>query len=155
MIRINRETDYGVMILSLVAMDPGRRYNATVLAEQLGLSQPMVSKILKHLAKAGLVESFRGAKGGYGLVGEPENITVADIIAALEGPIALTDCVEGGTNVCQYHGHCVISSNWNRINRVVQKALEAISLKDMTRPLNELGKVGPTEAHVSLPSLTR
>lgn len=155
MIRINRETDYGVMILSLVAMEPERRYNAKLLAEQLGLSQPMVSKILKHLTRAGLLASFRGAKGGYGLTRAPEQITVADIVAALEGPIALTDCVEGATSSCQYHGSCVISSNWNRINRVVQKALEAISLKDMTRPLNELNPAGPREAYVSLASLTR
>ncbi len=157
MIRINRETDYGVVILSLMAVEPERRYNAAWLAEQRGLPLPVVSKILKHLARAGLLVSYRGAKGGYGLARDPAEINVAQIVAALEGPIALTDCVEVvGANGCQYHSHCVISSNWNRINRVVQKALEGISLEDMTRPMDDDMSPGdPKEAYVSLTSLTR
>ncbi|RFA31062.1 SUF system Fe-S cluster assembly regulator [Alkalilimnicola ehrlichii] len=151
MIRINRETDYGVVILSLMAMDTDRRYNAAWLAEQRGLPQPVVSKILKHLAKAGLLVSYRGAKGGYGLARSAQEITVADIVAAMEGPIALTDCVEGGDASCQYSGQCVVSTNWNRINQVVQRALEGITLADMTKPLPDPGaNVRPSEVFVSL-----
>lgn len=152
MIRINRETDYGVLILSLMATEPERRFNAATLATQRGLPLPVVSKILKHLAREGLVVSYRGAKGGYGLARAPEAITIADVVAALEGPISLTHCVDTGPSGCQYHTNCVASSNWNRINRAVQKALEGISLKDMTSPL-------PTEPvqerYVPLSALSR
>jgi FeS assembly SUF system regulator len=146
MIRINRETDYAVVILSLMAMDPERRYNAAWLAEQKGLPQPVVSKILKHLAKAELLASVRGAKGGYGLTRAPERITLADIVAAMEGPISLTHCVDSGPDSCQYHTGCVVSSNWSRINQVVQKALDGISLRDMTQPMNTV----PSEVFVPL-----
>jgi FeS assembly SUF system regulator len=155
MIRINRETDYGVLILSLMAMDPERRYSAAWLAEQRGLPLPVVSKVLKHLVRSGLLVSYRGAKGGYGLARSPRQITVADIVAALEGPIALTDCVEGGDASCQYSTGCVVSSNWNRINKVVQTALEGITLEGMTAPLPKLPSEGkPREIFVSLSTLT-
>ncbi|MDZ7810237.1 MAG: Rrf2 family transcriptional regulator [Arhodomonas sp.] len=106
MIRINRETDYGIGILSMLARDAGARVTASTLAERRGLPQPMVSKILKHLARAGILVSYRGAKGGYGLARDPDEITVAEIIAALEGPIALTECVEEGVEACQYSSYC-------------------------------------------------
>jgi len=131
MIRINRETDYGIGVLTLMARAPEQRYNAARLAEERGLPQPMVSKILKHLARAGLLVSYRGAKGGYGLARPPEEITVAEIIGVLEGPIALTDCVEDGPDACQYGSHCNVSAVWARINGVVQEALSRISLAEM------------------------
>jgi FeS assembly SUF system regulator len=151
MIRINRETDYGVVILSLMAMDDNYRYNAAWLAEQRGLPLPVVSKILKHLVKAGLLVSYRGAKGGYGLARSPEEISLADIVSAMEGPISLTHCVDSGPAGCQYHSGCVVSSNWSRINQVVQRALEGISLKDMTKPLDSV----PTEVYVPLSAIGR
>jgi len=134
MIRINRETDYGIGILSLMARSPGERFNAAWLAENRGLPQPMVSKILKHLARAGLLVSYRGAKGGYGLAREANRITVAEVITALEGPISLTECVEEGVDACQYSNHCTVSTNWSRINTVVRKALAGITLEDMSEP---------------------
>lgn len=134
MIRINRETDYGIGILSLLARSPGERFNAAWLAAHGGLPQPMVSKILKQLARAGLLDSYRGAKGGYGLARDPQRITVAEIITALEGPISLTECVEDGVDACQYGSHCTVSTNWSRINRVVRKALSGITLAEMSEP---------------------
>lgn len=134
MIRINRETDYGIGILSLMARAGEDRFNAARIAEERGLPQPVVSKILKQLARGGLLVSYRGAKGGYGLARRPERITVADIIAALEGPIALTDCADEGPEVCQYGDHCTVSDNWNRINRVVKGALQGITLAEMSEP---------------------
>jgi FeS assembly SUF system regulator, gammaproteobacterial len=149
MIRINRETDYAVVILCLLAEDPERRYNAAWLAERRRLPLPVVSKILKQLARAGLLISYRGAKGGYGLARPPEDISVAEIVAAIEGPISLTHCVDTGPVACEYHDGCVVSSNWNRINQVVQNALQGISLKDMIQPLNPV----PQEAFVPLSTL--
>lgn len=135
MIRINRETDYGIVILSLMAVDAGQRYSAAWLAERRGLPLPVVSKVLKQLVKAGLLVSYRGAKGGYGLARPTDQVNVAEIIAALEGPISLTECVEGGVDACQYSPRCVVSTNWSRINHVVQEALEKVTLRDMTVPL--------------------
>lgn len=134
MIRINRETDYGIGILTLMAQGGGQRVNAATLAERRGLPQPMVSKILKQLARAGLLVSFRGPKGGYGLARSPHEITVAEVIAALEGPIALTECIEVGRDGCQYGSHCTVSTNWARINRVVRQALEQVTLAEMSAP---------------------
>lgn len=132
MIRINRETDYGIGILSLMARSRDTRYNAATLAEQRGLPLPIVSKILKHLARDGILVSYRGAKGGYGLARSPEAISVADIIAALEGPIQLTECAEEGIDVCQYGSQCNVSANWSRINSVVREALDNITLAEMS-----------------------
>lgn len=153
MIRINRETDYGIVILSQMALDPERRYSATTLAEGRGLPVPVVSKVLKLLLRGGLLVSYRGAKGGYGLARPPERISLADVVAALEGPIALTHCADLGPSGCQYHSGCVVSSNWNRINQVVHKALAGISLKDMTEPLDSLSGPGPAETFVPLSAL--
>ncbi len=132
MIRLNRETDYGIGILTLMARDPEGRFNAASLAETRGLPQPIVSKILKHLARGGVLVSFRGAKGGYGLARRPEAISIAEIITVLEGPIALTDCIEDGQDACQYGDNCHISGVWNHINSVVLQALSDITLAEMT-----------------------
>ncbi len=142
MIRLNRETDYGIGILTLIARDPSGRFNAASLAAKRGLPQPVVSKILKHLARSDLLVSYRGAKGGYGLARNPEAISIAEIITVLEGPIALTDCIEDGQEACQYGDHCNISNVWNHINDVVLKALSAISLAEMTQAdtRSELGQ---------------
>ena len=132
MIRLNRETDYGIGILTLMARDPEARFSAGALAEARGLPQPIVSKILKHLARSGLLVSHRGAKGGYGLARRPEAVSIAEIITVLEGPIALTDCIEDGQEACQYGSLCTISNVWNRINDVVLNALSEITLAEMT-----------------------
>ena len=134
MIRINRETDYGIAILGLMAQAPGERYSASGIATQHNLPQPVVSKILKRLNREGLLHSYRGAKGGYGLARAPAVITVEEIITALEGPIELTACAEDGSEVCQCGNHCHVSENWSRINRAVRRALEGITLAEMSAP---------------------
>jgi FeS assembly SUF system regulator len=152
MIRINRETDYSVLILSLLAEDPARRYSARVVAARRGLPQPVVSKILKQLVQAGLLVSSRGARGGYGLARAPDAISIGDIVAAMEGPISLTQCTDAGPNSCEYQTGCVASSNWNRINTMLQETLNGFSLQDMITPLPS----GPgREAFVPLTALSR
>ncbi len=131
MIRLNRETDYGIGILTLMAQSSEDRFNAGALAQARGLPQPVVSKILKHLARSDLVVSYRGAKGGYGLARSPRQISIAEIITVLEGPIALTDCIEEGQDACQYGSQCNVSNVWGRINEVVLSALSDISLAEM------------------------
>lgn len=135
MLRINRETDYATGILGLMAGSPQRRYSASWLAERRSLPVPVVSKILKQLARAGILESHRGAKGGYQLSRPAEDISIAAVIQAMEGPIALTDCIGGGDEACQYSANCGVSENWSRINQLFEEALRSVSLRDMMDPV--------------------
>ena len=137
MLRITRETDYGVVLLTrLATAGEGVMLAASDLANDTRIPQPTVSKILKVLTRGGILASHRGAKGGYSLLRSPEAITVAEIIEILEGPIALTDCVDqpaGNHADCQHVGTCPVQANWNRINRAIQDTLAAISLAEMAK----------------------
>jgi FeS assembly SUF system regulator len=141
MIRITKQTDYGIVLLTHLAVEPERQYNAPELAGEAHLPLPMVSKILKLLAREGLLASHRGVKGGYSLARRPEAISMAEIIAALEGPIALTECisVEGD---CSHEALCPVRSNWRRINQAVRTALSGISLAEMAHPRQQLVTLG-------------
>lgn len=132
MIRITKQTDYGIVLLTYLAAHPERQLNAPELAAETRLPLPMVSKILKLVAREGLLTSHRGVKGGYGLARQAEEISMAEIIAALEGPIAITECisVEGD---CSHETLCPVRSNWQRINVAVRAALEGITLAEMAR----------------------
>ena len=134
MIRITRLTDYGIVLLSQMALSPERRFNAPDLASETSLPQPMVSKILKQLARSGLLLSHRGVHGGYALSRSAESITVAEIITALEGPIAVTECIEDGPGSCDKEASCPVQSNWRRINVAIRGALDGITLAEMTSP---------------------
>jgi FeS assembly SUF system regulator len=134
MIRITRETDYGFVLMTTMVRDANPPYSAAALAKQRGLSLPMVSKILKALARAGLLVSQRGAQGGYNLARPPAEISAADIIDALEGPIAITACSADELPACLHENHCTVSGHWHRINSAIREALENISLLEMSRP---------------------
>lgn len=135
MLRITKQTDYGIVLLSRMALEAEHQFNAPELAVEVQLPLPTVSKILKLLARDGLLRSHRGVKGGYSLARPPERISVAQIIASLEGPIAMTECIEDGADECLQEGHCAMQANWQVINRAVRAALEGITLRDMTEPL--------------------
>ena len=138
MFRLTRQTDYGIVLMTHMASDRHRAtHTARALAENTGLSPPMVSKILKLLARVDLLESHRGVKGGYSLAKRPDQITVADLIAALDGPIAVTECSAEGPSTCEHETGCQVRSNWRRINQAVTVALENLTLADMTRPDRE------------------
>ncbi|HEV8581750.1 MAG TPA: SUF system Fe-S cluster assembly regulator [Thermoanaerobaculia bacterium] len=141
MIRITKQTDYGIVLLTHLAANPERQYNAPDLAAEAHLPLPMVSKILKLLARESLLISHRGVKGGYSLARQPEAISMAQIIAALEGPIAITECisVEGD---CFHEPLCPVRSNWRRINQAVRTALEGITLAEMAHPRQKLVSLG-------------
>jgi len=133
MIRITRQTDYGIVLLTHMAGDLERRFNAPELAEEVRLPLPTVSKILKLLTREGLLASHRGIKGGYSLARLPEEISMAAVIACLEGPIAITECVDDSG--CVFEKTCRVRGNWQRINAAIRTALEGISLAEMTHPL--------------------
>lgn len=134
MIRITRITDYGIVLMSHLAMAPERLYNAPDLAADARLPLPMVSKVLKQLSRAGLLESQRGVHGGYALARPAEAISVVEIIGALEGPIAMTECIDGAPGDCEHEPSCPVRSNWHRINQAIREALDGITLAEMSHP---------------------
>ncbi len=134
MLRISRLTDYGIVLLAHLAQSGnGSPHNARELAERSDLPLPAVSKILKILTHEGLLVSQRGAKGGYGLARDAGDISVAQIIAALEGPIALTECTLGPGH-CDQEVSCMTRLPWQRINLAVQEALARVSLAELVAP---------------------
>jgi FeS assembly SUF system regulator len=132
MFRLNRLTDYAVVVMSQMALRGGETRSAQQISEDTGVPLPTVAKLLNLLGRAKLVTSQRGASGGYILSAEPEEITVAQIIQAMEGPIALTACVDGATDCCGAEAFCPMRGNWNRVNDAIREALTSVSLAEMT-----------------------
>ncbi|MDQ6959268.1 MAG: SUF system Fe-S cluster assembly regulator [Mariprofundaceae bacterium] len=133
MFRITRLTDYGVLLMTQLAKDTAEVHNAAALADQVRVPLPTVSKILQILLHENLLESIRGAGGGYRLARRATDISIRDIIVALEGPIALTECNREAGN-CEQESHCTTRDNWHMINQAVRHALGGISLDDMIQP---------------------
>jgi FeS assembly SUF system regulator len=140
-LRLSKLTDYGIVLLAQLARDTsGDSRNARELAERSELPAPVVSKVLKQLAREGLLESQRGAKGGYSLARPASRISVAKVIDALEGPVAITECAQG-PSVCSHEGTCAVRDPVHVINGVVREALATVSLADLIDPaFGALGK---------------
>ena len=136
MLRISRLTDYGTMILVHLAGQDAGLCSASDVAAGTHLALPTVQKLLKTLAKSGLVGSVRGANGGYRLTRAPEDITAAEILNVLEGPVAITEC-STETHQCELEPLCQVGSAWQKINRAIRSAMEDIRLSDLRRPPTE------------------
>lgn len=134
MLKLGKLTDYGIVLLTHCAEAPGAAHTARALSEASRLPLPTVSKVLKQLAKAEILASLRGQAGGYRLARPAEQISVADVIAALEGPIALTECSQEVPLPCDIESACPVRANWQRINQAVKSSLEQLSLAEMQRP---------------------
>lgn len=133
MLRVTRLTDYATVVMTVLAARPEAVLSASELAERAGLETPTVSKLLKPLAQAGLVEGFRGVNGGYRLARAAADIGLIDIVEALEGPLAMTECsVHDGQ--CGIEHSCGVRANWRRINDVVVDALRSVTLAQMLEP---------------------
>ena len=138
MLRITKLTDYAIVVLAQLAQAPSADEavsTARDLARRTSIPGPTVSKILKELAHARLVVSQRGLLGGYRLARTASDISIADVVRAVEGPIALTDCNREEPEACGYAGACPVEANWIKINEAIFSALAAISLAQMTRPI--------------------
>ena len=133
MIRLSRMADYGVVVMTHMAW---RRENQTAhqVAEGTGLSEAAVGKLLKLFAKSGILASRRGAHGGYELARRPENIPVSEIVEAVDGPIALTLCVDEHAGHCGVEALCPMRGGWNRINAALREPFEGVSLAAMAFP---------------------
>jgi len=133
MLRLSKLTDYATVVLAHMAAAPAALHSAAEVAAGTHLAPTTVSKLLKALTRAGLVNSFRGVQGGYVLARPPERISAADIISALEGPVAITEC-SSNHSLCGYEDICRTGHAWQRINRAIHRALGEISLADLSRP---------------------
>ena len=133
MLRVTKLTDYATLVLTVLAARPEQVLSAPDLAEQAGLEAPTVAKVLKPLAQAGLVEGFRGASGGYRLARSAGDISLIEIVEAMEGPLGMTACsVHAGQ--CGIEDSCGMRASWRRINDVVADALRAVTLAEMAAP---------------------
>jgi FeS assembly SUF system regulator len=130
MVRISKLTDYGIVIMALFAGSPTRLFQAREISNQTQVALPTVSKLLKSLTRHKFLTSLRGVTGGYQLATSPNNITIVDLIRALEGPIAITECSLGHDH-CTSEALCTLRAPWLHINRVIIDALNAVKLSDL------------------------
>lgn len=130
MLRIGKLTDYATVILATLAADRSRPLNASTLAERTHIAAPTVSKLLKQLHRAALVNSTRGTHGGYQLARDPEHISAASILDALEGPFALTEC-SAGNGQCGIEHTCSVGRTWQRLSVTIRRSLNEVSLAQL------------------------
>jgi FeS assembly SUF system regulator len=132
MLRISKLTDYGTVLLAHLAAHQATVCSAADVAGATGIAPPTVSKLLKSLARAGLVTSTRGSNGGYRLARPPQHISAADVIDALEGPVSITEC-SATDGDCEHEGVCSVGGAWQRINVAIRQALKDVTLNDLVR----------------------
>ncbi len=138
MIRLSKLTDYAFVILSrFVRGGSGKVHNARDVSADVHLPQPTVSKLLKTLSRSGVLAAHRGVKGGYSLARSAEEITVADVVNALEGPISMTDCISDGDHSCMLELMCPMRLKWKGVNDILVEALQKMSLAEMTARIPE------------------
>jgi FeS assembly SUF system regulator len=136
MIRLAKLTDYGLVLLTVIARDRNSLlHTARDLAAETRLPVPTVSKLLKALLQSGLLISHRGTRGGYGLARQPGDISIAEVISALEGEIALTVCSTDISGLCDFERWCPTKANQRIISEAIRETLERVTLSDLTRPL--------------------
>ena len=131
MIRLTNLADYAVVVMTTAARCAGARLSAAAVADVTGIPAPTVAKLMGTLARGGLLTASRGVAGGFTLAAPPGAINIAAIIEAVDGPIALTNCVANDTHNCAIEGHCGVRGHWGPINRAVRDALAAVTLADL------------------------
>ncbi len=128
MLRITKITDYGFILLTHMARQNQEiLHNAKDLSAIIEIPLPTVSKVLKILTQGGILQSQQGSKGGYSLARAARDITVADVIEAIEGPVAITDC--SGIEGCKRN--CIARPSWQKINGAIIRTLKGLTLADM------------------------
>lgn len=130
MLRIGKLTDYATLILATLATDRTRLLTAGALSERTHIAAPTVAKLLKQMHRTGLVNSMRGTHGGYQLARDPEQISAAAILDALEGPFALTEC-SAGSGQCGIEHTCSVGRTWQRISVAIRRSLNEVTLAQL------------------------
>lgn len=141
MIKLSKLSDYAIVVLSRLAAERGEVLTTATLSSETGIPEPTVSKVLKLLSKQKIVMSVRGPSGGYMMDRCPKEITVTELITALEGPIALTECVDGGHTDCMIDKLCPLKGGWNKVNMAVKDALDKVALADLLIPVRTKRKL--------------
>ena len=135
MIRLSRLADYGVVLMTHIATLADDMHTAHAVAGATRIPEPTASKILKALVRAELLDSHRGASGGYTLARQPDDIPITEIIIAVDGPIALTSCLDAEGSDCSLVPTCPTRTNWQKINDAIHRALDEVSLADLMGPM--------------------
>ena len=135
MMSITKHSDYAIVILAYFSKNPSSLISAKELSHSLKLPYPMVSKLLKILLKAELLSSTQGSHGGYKLKKPADQISIASVIEAVEGPIAMTECVTGNHSQCRAEDWCSMKPHWIVINNVIRDSLEKLPLSSLIQPL--------------------
>jgi FeS assembly SUF system regulator len=136
MLRLSKFADYGTQVMAYMAKDRVV-HSASEVSAALGIAIPTVSKILKMLVRENLVASSLGAKGGYMLARAPGDISIAEIINAMDGPISITEC-SSTTTSCERESTCSTRSNWQGINHIIHDALDKVNLAQMIAPMPQV-----------------
>ena len=145
MIRLTNLADYAVVVMTAAARAPETRLSAARIAEATSIPVPTVAKLMGTLARAGLLTASRGVAGGFSLARGAALISIAAVVEAVDGPIALTNCLTGQTHDCAIEGHCTVRGHWGPINQAVRAALEAVTLADLLQPAT-VGRLVPAPA---------
>lgn len=135
MIRLTKLADYAVVLMAHMAENPGAIHSASGIAVATQIPTPTVSKILGAMARARLLNSHRGLNGGFSLAHEPHDISIAHIVAVVDGPIALTECADDDHSGCDIVGSCRMPAYWRKINAAIREALEGVTLADLGTPV--------------------
>jgi FeS assembly SUF system regulator len=130
-LKLSRLTDYAVVVLSRMGQADAPLQSAPGIAARTGLAEPTVAKVLKILAQSEIVEGLRGARGGYRLTRPLSRITLAEVVVAFDGPIALTACVDGGMGGCDSEHSCPVRGRWDPVNHAIREALAGISVAEL------------------------
>ncbi len=155
MVRLDKLTDYGLVLLTCIARSGNSSLRtARDLALESKLPLPTVSRLLQDLLKGGLLISQRGIKGGYALAKKPREISIGGVIAALEGPIALTVCSSGVVGLCGLEASCAIKNNQRVISEAIRGVLERLTLADLMQPLRLMTIQDPRERSLSAIGIT-
>lgn len=133
MLRLSKMTDYAVVMLGAMARADRPLLSAAEISESSGVPEPTVAKIMKALVKTDIVNSVRGVNGGYKLSAAPDKISVSSVVAAVEGDVALTDCVDGAGDSCPLCETCIMKGKWNPLNAAIKAALDKVTLAEMIR----------------------
>ena len=133
MLRLSNLADYGVVVMTAAARAAaeGRLTSAAQVAQLTGIPAPTVAKLMGQLGRSGLLTSQRGVAGGFSLARPAPQISLADIVEAIDGPIALTHCGQPGAQCCDLSASCAVRPHWAPVNRAVKSALEGVSLAEL------------------------
>ena len=135
MLRLSKLTDYAVVVLARLGREQGL-CTAPELAAATGIGEPTVAKVLKNLGHASLVEGVRGSRGGYRLARPLSEVALSQVIVAVDGPIALTACVDGASGNCEAEALCPVRGRWDPVNDAIRNALSAVTVADLANPIS-------------------